>query len=496
MAKKSTSKDLETQELHKDAKDFLFSSGSALRTIMERKVHEYQGDQVWMHRYVFQVAMLTAITAQGLFVSSGKAQEMAVEDFHAALLDIVSQAFADDDLHAAALAVYQAMVGYLGPDKVPSNLDKHLVTAWREIQFQADGISDSQPRLTHGDPSAWIPGLRDPDPLNPTSVPALDQAPEAPVPAIPEVSDARLMQLEADAQAVRAADIAVMDAFPVMEAIGRIKAAQFYSTVGDSIVAQAFLEIKNAKKYKGIPYKDKSGNLRHVEDLDEFCREFLGKSYTRCAELAKNLHVLGPDLYERAEAIGFRARDYAALKALPESEQAVVKEALAAESKDQVLGLLQDLAERHASERTALKKQAADLKADLDARDKLLKAKTERGDKLAIQLEKLKSLPPDETWRLRLAKEEEAVAALALDYTRAEAAANAFIARSADIIAAEDVSQHTRDHVFNTLRYFAETLASFLLGHGIDVRFEDIIMPSWIKDQAATDLGGQPEEAE
>jgi hypothetical protein len=51
--------------------------------------------------------------------------------------------------------------------------------------------------------------------------------------------------------------------------------------------------------------------------LDEFCRAYLGKSYNRCLELSQNLNLLGEELYESTQKIGFRARDYAALRALP-----------------------------------------------------------------------------------------------------------------------------------------------------------------------------------
>ncbi|NDV21033.1 hypothetical protein GO013_16620, partial [Pseudodesulfovibrio sp. JC047] len=170
---------------------------------------------------------------------------------------------------------------------------------------------------------------------------------------VPEVSTAHESRdLEAQNTA-SAVDQAVMDAEAAFKGLGRIEAAAFFSTVGDIVVAQTFQNIKKTKTYKNIPYIDASGNIRHVETLDEFCKVKLGKSYTRCYELSQNLHTLGPDLYESAEKIGFRAKDYRALKALPEDEQAIVKQALEAESKDEVLNVLTDLTERHNAERKA-----------------------------------------------------------------------------------------------------------------------------------------------
>jgi hypothetical protein len=100
-----------------------------------------------------------------------------------------------------------------------------------------------------------------------------------------------------------------------------------------------------------------------VQDLDEFCRQFMGKSYRRCNELADNLHTLGPELYEQAQAVGFRSRDYRALKALPADDQAAVKAALEDGDKDTALTVLSQLVGRHQQAREVAERQCAAAKA-------------------------------------------------------------------------------------------------------------------------------------
>jgi len=307
--------------------------------------------------------------------------------------------------------------------------------------------------------------------------------------AIPDITPERGAELLQAQNQGALADTALLAYGETYKALGRIEGMDFLRRVGDIAIAQTFVEVRESKKYKGLPYKDAGGNLRHVEDFDEFCREFFGKSYTRCYELSKNLHLLGPDLYESAERIGFKARDYAALKALPQDEQEVVKQALAAESKDQVLDILQDLAARHQSERQAAKKAAEDLKADLDARDKLLSDKSEKLDKVSLDLEKLKSLPPNKRARLQLEQEQAAAERINAACVKAEGELNLFLAEVADVLALDELSQTATGHAMNSVRFLCESLSEFLATHNIDVDFAGMARPEWRRDLAAQDLG-------
>lgn len=137
----------------------------------------------------------------------------------------------------------------------------------------------------------------------------------------------------------------------------RIRTADFFRTVADTVMAQTFCEMRRSRGYLGLPYTDATGQLRAVEDLEEYCLEFLGKSYRRCVDLADNLHLLGPDLYEQAQSIGFKTKDYRALKALPADDQQAVKEALEEGDKDLALTVLSQLVGRHQEARAIAERQ-------------------------------------------------------------------------------------------------------------------------------------------
>lgn len=199
---------------------------------------------------------------------------------------------------------------------------------------------------------------------------------------------------------VSTADQSVMASYEVLKQVGRVEGLGFLQRVTDLAIAKTYDELKKSKKYKGLPYKDQNGKLQHVADLEEFCRAFLGKTYSRCQQLSQNLSLLGEELYEQAEQIGFTARDYQALKALPADEQEIVKQAIATEDKEQVIDLLQEMAVKHKADKDALTKDLEEVKGSYEALSKVTEKKGKELDKVKLELEKTKkriaNLEPEE----------------------------------------------------------------------------------------------------
>lgn len=189
-------------------------------------------------------------------------------------------------------------------------------------------------------------------------------------------------------------------AFEAAKTIGQIEALLFSATVAEKAIVETFLKLKENKAYRSIQFRDADGNLRRVADLGEFCERFLKKSYRRVQEMASNYHLIGADLYETAEQIGFRQKDYTALKALPADDQAIIKQAIAADDRDQVIDLLQEMAARHASEKAALQAETTEAKETAEARDQVVRKKEQRLNELEEENHKLKrrvqTTTPDE----------------------------------------------------------------------------------------------------
>jgi hypothetical protein len=180
----------------------------------------------------------------------------------------------------------------------------------------------------------------------------------------------------------------VSDKFDAIKALGRIEAMQFSATVAEKFIAETAISIKESKKYKDLPYTDENGNRRHVATFEEFCEAFLGKSSRRVRELVSNYNTLGGELYEQAEKLGFRQKDYNALKALPADDRQLIAQAIESESLDSALDLMQQLAAKHQREKSALEAETAELKKSLASKDAVIQKKDEKLNELDMELER------------------------------------------------------------------------------------------------------------
>ncbi len=205
-----------------------------------------------------------------------------------------------------------------------------------------------------------------------------------------DTENAELKLIQQENNDVAAADAVIMGSFDAIKAIGRIETAQFYATVAEKLIAETAINLREGKKYKGLPYQDENGITRHVAHFEEFCIEFLGKSARRVQELMSNYNQLGPELYEQSEKLGFRQRDYNALKSLPADDKALIAQAIESESLENALDLMQQLAAKHQNEKLILKSHADELTKTLTARDSVIAKKDEKLNELDLQLESLK----------------------------------------------------------------------------------------------------------
>lgn len=179
-------------------------------------------------------------------------------------------------------------------------------------------------------------------------------------------------------------------AFEAARALGQIEASRFSALCAEKVIVETFLKLKKNKAYRAIQYRDADGKPRRCADLEEFCERFLGKSARVVQELVNNYTLLGADLFEQAEKLGFKRNDYRALKALPADDQDVIKQAMQADDRDQVLDLLQELAARHASEKAALTAQAKEATETADARSDVIAKKESMINALQESNSKLK----------------------------------------------------------------------------------------------------------
>lgn len=178
--------------------------------------------------------------------------------------------------------------------------------------------------------------------------------------------------------------------------VGRIEALDFVATVATTSMLAVYEKVKKSRGWRFVRNPE-SGDGSHFQSLDEFCKVKLGRSYRRMRELAANHRVLGQDAFEQAERLGLRQVDHNAMRALPAPEQELVRQAIEeAESRDEVLDLLQQLATRTGQQKEALEAEVQSLKDDATASERLIENKNKRIDTLEREVALIQQLDPDE----------------------------------------------------------------------------------------------------
>lgn len=296
-----------------------------------------------------------------------------------------------------------------------------------------------------------------------------------------EINEAVVRQDQADHAVVQASENMMMDFEEVHRQIGQIDGLEFTRRVVDVAIAQIFENLRNSGKYKGLPYKDADGNTRRVVTLVEFCEVKLGKSYNRCGELARNLRLLGPELYEQSERLGLRNIDYKALRALPEDDQVLIKQALEdSTSRDQVIDLMQEMAVKHAQARAAHEEALAEEKAESEGKDRLLAQKTQRINELVAEKNRADALTADE----RATELETALTQVTLE---AVGHLLAVKNRIHDIRALDDLPQGLYTACGNALQRLVSEIMGIALDYGIELHLAAEVPPEFADPNAGED---------
>lgn len=306
------------------------------------------------------------------------------------------------------------------------------------------------------------------------------------------------MVLETDltpvVQAVAAADarMAVQEEMDEVLAagidLGRLEALDFVATVANSAVLPIYENVKKSKAWRFLR-NPKSSNGSNFESLEEFCAVKLGKTYGRLQHLLANRNLVGQEAFEQAERLGLRQVDYNAIKALPAPDQELVRRAVEeAQSRDEVLDLLQELAARHAKEKAALSAQVDDATAKLAAKDKVLADNSTKINEQAQALEMARSAkftpPPRSVARTR----EEQALLTAITQSTGRAYLRMHAVFTAADAALSDINGNTPEAIQQVARqsieFLVQQLADMAQEFGISVDMESRIRPDWLDEEA------------
>lgn len=170
--------------------------------------------------------------------------------------------------------------------------------------------------------------------------------------------------------------------------LGQMEVATFFGQMSDMAALAAYDNAKKSRGWKNL--RMMNGDI--CPNFDAFCQERFGYSERHLRRISGNRELLGQEAFEQAEKIGLRQVDYNAIKALPAPDQELIRRATEeAQSRDEVLSLLQELAARHAKEKESLSKERdeatkklSDAEANNEAKERLIADKDAKINSLTV----------------------------------------------------------------------------------------------------------------
>ena len=261
------------------------------------------------------------------------------------------------------------------------------------------------------------------------------------------------------------------------ETIGRISAFQINEGFNRVAMLKLFQDVRDTRSYKGATVVMRgSGELVTVTTWEDFCTAY-GYSHKKINEDLQNLTAFGGDFLELQDKLGLGYRDFRLLRKglaeLPlEERQAVLADVTAVDGPDELQEKLEDLRLRLAQTEA----KAKETQADMEAKERVSRSKTEKLDNLAEQVARLTSSHPDDKAKVRIERNtnslkllDEACAEVTHKITILCAQANA-------ILADDESTEETCMQVHRRVSILVEHTAASLVGSGIDVD-----LASWIQ---------------
>lgn len=254
------------------------------------------------------------------------------------------------------------------------------------------------------------------------------------------------------------------------EAAGRISAFQFNEAINRVGMLKLFQDIRDNRAYKGTTVIMRStGETVTVNTWEDFCTAH-GYSHKKINEDLQNLTTFGGDFLELQDKLGLGYRELRLLrKGLaelpPEERQAVLADVAEAEGPEEVKEKLADMR----LELAQAKAREKDLLADMEAKEKVSKGKTEKLDALEEQVARLTSIRPDDKAMVLAEKNTAALRQLDDCCNAVWQAVLQLCAQGSAILANEDSTDDTCTMVHGRVSALAEVMTDAITRSGIDV---------------------------
>ena len=271
----------------------------------------------------------------------------------------------------------------------------------------------------------------------------------------------------------------------VNQLLGQAQMADAFAKFSNTVLTSKLAYVKENKLYQRLKGKQTQDGIYFSGTWAEFCN-LLGLTPEHANESIANLKQFGSEALESMSSMGIGYRELRQYRKLPEDQQAALVEAAKAGDKDSFVDLAEEILSKSAKDKATLTAQVTELRDTLEAKDRVIRQKSEHIDQLAVQLARpvaaFEPLPGSEA-----RSAEEQVHLDALDH----AASAAYIelqrmrqAAAAALTPGHDIADCVVLRARQALAFLAQALADDISALGVQVDFESRLCPPWLDEEA------------
>lgn len=146
----------------------------------------------------------------------------------------------------------------------------------------------------------------------------------------------------------------------IYQRVGRKVVHDMYAKIGNVTNLLDLQKIKESKQYKGFTGLV-DGKQVIITTWNDYCKLIEGRSRESIDLDLQNLEKLGPELFEAMGRVGLGPATMRTIRQLPEDDRAVIEQAAQANSKDEIVDLIDGLVTKHTREKSSLHEEIKEL---------------------------------------------------------------------------------------------------------------------------------------
>lgn len=172
--------------------------------------------------------------------------------------------------------------------------------------------------------------------------------------------------------------------FDLGRQVGGIQLSQITRHFSAVAEIKLFAEIKESNKFKELAIRQADGTSAVAENIEDFCKMVFGVGYKAMNEESLTLRALGDVAYESANRLGLNRKQLRMIRSLPDTHLNAVTDALASDSKPEVVAIIEELA----SQLSKAKADLSEAAAEKVATEKLMADKNAKIDRMSRHVAK------------------------------------------------------------------------------------------------------------